>query len=509
MDTKQFMKLVKDGENSIVEYKSCYDQISHSVYETVCSFLNRSGGIIIIGVNDYGDIVGVNPNKVNDLKNNIITTIKNKDLFLPCPYLTPEVIEIEDKVVIIVNIPCGQYVYRYNGRYYDRNGETDLDITDHHELLISLFERKNPHLFEERYVDGLTMEYIDHNTLQFCRNIISVKKPGHIWLQLSDEEVLIHLRLAKKDRDTQELKIKYAALILFGKDTALQDYMPRYRFEALFHMCTYKQYNDFSSLSNRYDDRRTLRCNLIMVYDHLTQFTERYLPDKFYLQSGTTQRIDLRWDLFREIIANLCVHSDYSSGYACFFHVFKDRVVTKNPTRLLPEIPEGRLKLEQLGNYTKNPLLVKVFHELSWVEDMGSGIRNIMRYAPLYFPEYEVEIFNGSHFIFSITYIKMSHETEENVLKKMEISHENEEDLQTEELNISLDYEVSKEERKTRYKRHRHIIKLIHNNPKITIEEMSVLMNVNERTIRRDIADLRDVIEHVGSKKGGSWRIKK
>ena len=61
-------------------------------------------------------------------------------------------------------------------------------------------------------------------------------------------------------------------------------------------------------MSNRYDDRRTLRCNLIMVYDHLTQFTERYLPDKFYLQSGTTQRIDLRWDLFREIIANLCVH---------------------------------------------------------------------------------------------------------------------------------------------------------------------------------------------------------
>ena len=35
--------------------------------------------------------------------------------------------------------------------------------------------------------------------------------------------------------------------------------------------------------------------------------------------------------------------------------------------------------------YPKNPLLVRVFHELSWVEDMGSGTRNILRYAPLYF----------------------------------------------------------------------------------------------------------------------------
>lgn len=98
--------------------------------------------------------------------------------------------------------------------------------------------------------------------------------------------------------------------------------MPRYRFEAMFHMCTYKQYNDMKQFPNRYDDRRTMRCNLIKLYDLLTQFTERYLPNKFYLPPGTTQREDLRWNLFREIVANLCVHSDFSSGYACFFHVF-------------------------------------------------------------------------------------------------------------------------------------------------------------------------------------------
>ena len=566
MEAKQFIKLSKEGESSRIEYKTCYDQISYSLYESVCSFLNHNGGFILIGVNDKGKIIGVNPDKIQDLKNNIISTVKNKDLFLPTLYLTPEIVEIDDKVVMALNVPCGQYVYRYNGRYFDRNGEIDLDITDHPELLLSLFERKNPHLFEERFVDGLSMNDIDHQTFQFCRNILSVSKPNHSWLQLSDEEILIHLHLAKRKSISNELRIKYAALILFGKESSIQEFMPRYRFEALFHMCTYKQYIDTSSFSNRYDDRRSLRCNLITVYNELIKFTERYLPDKFYLPIGSTRRVDLRLNLFREIIANLCVHSDYSSGYACFYHVFKDMVLTKNPSRLLPEIPEGALQLEQLSNYTKNPLLVKVFHELSWVEDMGSGTRNILRYAPLYHTDYKVKILNGSHFTFSITYIKMSAENDENVWINPKMSAENDENVRTnpkmspeidenvrtnlkmspeidenvrtnlkmspeidenvrinqemsaendikslepDELDVSLDYIPIKKLKNKEYKRYLKIMELITINPQITVDEMSEKLKVNEKTIRRDIEKLSPIIERVGPNKGGYWKINK
>ena len=526
MNAEVFIKFSKEGEGTKVEYKTCTEKISESLYETVCSFLNHSGGKILVGVKDNGEIVGVNPNKAEALKASIITAIKNHELFLPCPYFTPQIIEVEGNTVLLLDIPCGQYVYRYNGRYWDRNGEADIDITDHPELLLSLFERKNPHLFEERIVDGLTIEDLDHETFQYCRNILVVKKPNHAWLQLSDEEILIHTRLAKKDFSTGELKVKYAALILFGKEEAIVDFMPRYRFEALFHMCTYEQYNDMKQFPNRYDDRRTMRCNLIKVYDQLTQFTERYLPDKFYLPLGSTQREDLRWDLFREIVANLCVHADYSTGYACFYHVFKDRVVTKNPTRLLPEIPEGELTLQQLNNYTKNPLLVRVFHELAWVEDMGSGTRNIMRYAPLYYPNYKVEISNGTQFVFSITYMElsqengqMSQETDGDVLRNQEMpqekaignrqmSQENFIELDDEELKVSLtDNMSSKKSLSKKRKRQQGIIGLIKKNPNITMEEMAEVFDVDPRTIHRDIEDLKNVVEHIGPTKGGYWII--
>ena len=283
---------------------------------------------------------------------------------------------------------------------------------------------------------------------------------------------------------------------------------------------------------NRYDDRRTMRKNLILVYQQLAEFVERYLPDRFYLPEGSKEREDLRWNLFREIVGNLCVHADFSSGYACFFHVFKDRVVTKNPTRLLPEIPEGEMKIEQLDNYTKNPLLVRVFHEMLWAEDMGSGTRNILRYAPLYYPGFKIEINNGSQFLFSITYMdanvpesmgmsetnvrnedEMSMRGEENVLNTTEMSEtnaRNEVPLNEEEPSVRIEESGAVKEKKNR--RRQGIISLIAQNSGITIEMLADKLGTNEKTIRRDLTELREqgVIKRVGgSRFGGHWEIYK
>ncbi len=535
---EKFIALTRKGEDTRIEYKTCTEDVSESLYESVCSFLNHSGGQILVGVQNDGTIIGINPDKAEDLKSNIVTSINNPELFLPCPYFTPRIMEVEGKTVMLLDIPCGQYVYRFKGRYWDRNEDADIDVTDQPELLLSIFERKNPHLFEERIVEELTMEQLDAKTFQYCRNILATIKPSHSWLQMTDEEILLSTHLAKKDDG--KLQLKYAALILFGTEDAITELMPRYRFEAVFHMCTYAQYNDMSQFPNRYDDRRTLRLNLIQVYDQLGAFVERYLPDKFYLPANTMQRQNLRWDLFREIVGNLCVHTDFSSGYACFFHVFKDRVVTKNPTRLLPEIPEGELTIQQLSNYTKNPLLVRVFHELNWAEDLGSGTRNILRYAPLYYPDYKIEINSGTQFLFSITYRdenvpdsgqmsptkgknvqenvtetrKKSQTEGENVPETEKMSQtnlENVPELTPEELDLSLEPKEMKSAKEKRKHRRQAIVGLMDKDPHISMETIAEKLDVHERTIKRDIKDLREagVIERVGGDFGGEWKILK
>ena len=39
MREDQFIKLSQAGENVQIEYKTCYEQISDSLYETVCSIV--------------------------------------------------------------------------------------------------------------------------------------------------------------------------------------------------------------------------------------------------------------------------------------------------------------------------------------------------------------------------------------------------------------------------------------------------------------------------------------
>ena len=67
--TTEFMReLLSKDEKITVEYKACQKGIHDDVYETVCSFSNRYGGYIIMGVKGGGIPVGLNRNIIRDMK---------------------------------------------------------------------------------------------------------------------------------------------------------------------------------------------------------------------------------------------------------------------------------------------------------------------------------------------------------------------------------------------------------------------------------------------------------
>ena len=174
-----------------------------------------------------------------------------------------------------------------------------------------------------------------------------------------------------------------------------------------------------------------------------------------------------------------------------------------------------------------------MFHELHWAEDLGSGTRNILRYAPLYYPGYKIEINSGQQFVFSITYQvenstvdeKMSPSADENVtvLGKMSpslgkdvtvsekmspSSDDNVPELTDEELALPLEpYErLSVKEKKNR--RRQAIVGLMKKDSHISIESISEKLDVHKRTIFRDIEDLKKnhVIERIGGNYG-EWKV--
>ena len=53
---RRLLALIKEGEGLRVEFKTCRKALNRDVYETVCAFLNRYGGEILLGVDDNGGV---------------------------------------------------------------------------------------------------------------------------------------------------------------------------------------------------------------------------------------------------------------------------------------------------------------------------------------------------------------------------------------------------------------------------------------------------------------------
>ncbi|WP_461834781.1 AlbA family DNA-binding domain-containing protein [Desulfothermus sp.] len=58
------------GECINIEFKESKKALNKDVYQTICAFLNRIGGHILLGVKDNGKIVGIDPEFVINVKVN-------------------------------------------------------------------------------------------------------------------------------------------------------------------------------------------------------------------------------------------------------------------------------------------------------------------------------------------------------------------------------------------------------------------------------------------------------
>lgn len=217
----------------------------------------------------------------------------------------------------------------------------------------------------------MTFGDFKHELFYKVRNLIRSKTPDHPWLSLSDEDMLLKAGMWKRDFSSAQEGYTLAAALLFGKDEVIQSILPHYKIDALVR----------KEDMNRYDDRLIIQTNLIEAYEQLIDFTAKHLPDKFYMEGDL--RISLREKIFREVIANLIIHREYTNAYPATFTIYKDSINVRNANN--PHV-RGPLHLDSFSPFPKNPYLSKFFIQLGRVEELGSGIINITRYLKKYAP---------------------------------------------------------------------------------------------------------------------------
>ena len=369
MIIEEIKRLIKNGEKIDVEFKESKHSLTKDIFDTVCSFNNRNGGHIILGINDKRDIVGVSKDKVDKIIKEFTTAINNPQKIYPPLYLLPEIFEINGKQVIYIRVPEGFQVCRHNGKIWDRSYEGDINITDHSELVYKLYARKQGSYFVNKVYPNLGIDFLDSSIIERVKKMVVERNKNHIWGNMSNEEVLRSANLILTDSETNREGITLAAILLFGKDNSIMSVLPQHKTDAIFRV----------ENKDRYDDRDVIITNLIDSYYRLIEFGRKHLNDLFVLDGIVN--VNARDRILREIVSNTLAHRDYSSGFPAKMIIDDEKIMVEN-SNLSHGI--GILDLHKFEPFPKNPSISKVFREIGFADELGSGMRNTYKYTQLY-----------------------------------------------------------------------------------------------------------------------------
>ncbi len=150
MRVDKLLEIINSGEGLRIEFKECRTEVNRDVYESICAFLNRQGGHLLLGVKDDGTISGIEPAALSEVKKALVTTLNNPQKINPPLYAMPESFTIDDKTVLYLAVPESSQVHRCNGKIFDRNEDGDLEVTNHADTVAHLYIRKQSTFSENR-----------------------------------------------------------------------------------------------------------------------------------------------------------------------------------------------------------------------------------------------------------------------------------------------------------------------------------------------------------------------
>lgn len=370
MNIEAINSILTIGETAAVEFKRCGNGIESDVYETVCSFLNRFGGDIFMGVLDDGTVLGVPEKAAPDMVRNFVKVVSNPDLFSPTVYLTPEIIRYDKKRTIIhVHVLPSAEVHSYKKVIYDRVDDADVKVTATG-AIAQMYIRKQNIFTEKKIYPYARLDDLRLDLLPRIRIMAQNHAGGrHPWTNMEDQELLKSAGLYGQDIVTGEEGYNLAAIMLLGKDDVILNAAPTYVTDALVRKVNV----------DRYDDREIIKTNLVESYDRLLEFGRKHLPDKFFLEDTVNK--SLRNTIVREMVSNTLMHREFTSSYTAKFVIEKERMYVENANRASKE---GYITMDNLEPNPKNPIIAAFFRNIGYADQLGSGVRNLFKYTKFY-----------------------------------------------------------------------------------------------------------------------------
>lgn len=369
MNRTELMEIIRNGENSGVEFKR--DDVQPvDLAKEIVAFLNFQGGIILLGIDDDGTIRGTTRQNLEEWVMNICRDKVKPEVI---PYY--EKVEIEGKVIAVCTFSQGLYVHhRWHNQhryYYIRVGSTSREASP--EELQRLFQQRGQIRFDLKSVSGATFDDLDMLRLKnYFRNIRGqdiLPDDVEAWQQL-----LFNTEIMVVDQD--RIIPSVGGILLFGKNP--NHYLPQAGISAVAYKGQEKDYNT--------TERGIIRGPVVARFneageivdtglvERAIEFVRRNTGTSAYLVEGRRiDKPDYPEEVIRETIVNAIAHRDYTiSGTDIELSIYSDRLEVISPGRLPNTVTVERMKAGCRA--TRNELIKEILRDYHYVEATGLGV---------------------------------------------------------------------------------------------------------------------------------------
>ena len=436
-------------ETNRIEYKRELN-IDVDIEKEVIAFLNyHEGGVIYIGIDKTGNVVGVSDADGDALK--IKDRIKNNISPSAMGLFDVVVEEREGKEIVKITVASGSEKPYFKKKF----GMTD----------------KGCFIRVGTAAEPMPQGIIDKLFATRTRN--SIGKIRSNQQDLTFEQLRIYYEEKRKPLNGQFKK----SLELLTEDGALNyaAYLLADENGVSIKVAKYRGMNRVDLIENN----EYGYCSLIKATKSVLDKIE--LENRTATQITSKERIDRRlWNpvAIREAIINSIVHNDFTREVPPKFEIFADRIeITSAGT-----LPEGLNEDDFFDGVSipRNRELMRVYRDLELVEQLGSGVPRIL------------ESYGKECFRFMGNFIRMTFPVSKELIHQSGV---------VDRLVDGLVDGLVESQRK--------IVELIKANPKISKKEMAKNIGISTTAVDKHIRSLREkgILKRVGGDRSGHWEL--
>lgn len=374
----EFVKRYKTETNNI-EVKSAKKGFPKSCYDTVSSFANTDGGIIIFGINEEEDFKIEDVYNLNDLQKKITSMCSDAME----PSIRPHIVTLkyEGKNILAVKIeelsqydkPCYYKSKGLSKGSYFRIGDRD-EVMDDYEI-VTLYNYKKHIIEDMRPIYNAKLEDLNREKLEYYIIRLKLRKPNFEKYDFDKCLRLCGITIEEKNKIYPTL----AGIMVFGE-------YPQQFFQQVKIACSVIPGTELGCtgpFGERFIDNLSVTGTIEEMLNGALSFLIRNMKEMVIIKDGIRTNIyEYPINALREAIINALIHRDYTCmKETAYISVYKytDRIEISSPGSLY-----GSNKIYKLGNNdkveTRNPTIINLLENIDdFVENRNTGIWTIKK----------------------------------------------------------------------------------------------------------------------------------